>query len=43
VVVDPKARYFGSALAERSLIPAGDTRLGEVRFEDWLHQPVLQR
>jgi uncharacterized protein YbjT (DUF2867 family) len=41
VVVDPHARYFGAALAERSLIPAGDARLGEIRFQDWLGQPAL--
>ena len=43
VVVDPHARYFGAELGERSLIPAGDARLGEMRFEEWLNQPVLQR
>jgi uncharacterized protein YbjT (DUF2867 family) len=43
VVVDPHARYFGAELGERSLIPAGDAQLGEIRFQEWLHQPVLQR
>ena len=43
VVVDPHARYFGAELGERALVPAGEARLGEIRFEDWLHQPVLQR
>jgi uncharacterized protein YbjT (DUF2867 family) len=38
VVVDPHARYFGAELAERSLIPAGDARLGEIRLEEWLHR-----
>ena len=42
VVVDPHARYFGAELAERSLIPAGDARLGEIRFQEWLGQPALQ-
>ena len=42
VVVDPHARYFGAELAERSLIPGNDARLGEVRLEEWLNQPVLQ-
>jgi uncharacterized protein YbjT (DUF2867 family) len=42
VVVDPHARYFGAALGERSLIPAGDARLGEIRFEDWLGHGALQ-
>ena len=36
VVVDPHARYFGAELGERSLIPAGDARLGEIRFQEWL-------
>jgi uncharacterized protein YbjT (DUF2867 family) len=39
VVVDPHARYFGAELGERSLIPAGEARLGEIRFEEWLVQP----
>jgi uncharacterized protein YbjT (DUF2867 family) len=43
VVVDPHARYFGAELGERSLVPAGDARLGEIRFEEWLGQPVLQQ
>ena len=42
VVSDPHARYFGAELSERSLIPAGDARLGEIRFEEWLTQPVLR-
>ena len=40
VVVDPHARYFGAELGERSLIPAGDARLGEIHFEQWLTQRV---
>ena len=36
IVVDPHARYFGAELGERSLIPAGDARLGEIHFEEWL-------
>jgi uncharacterized protein YbjT (DUF2867 family) len=43
VVADPHARYFGAELDERSLIPADDARLGEIRFEEWLTQPVLRR
>jgi uncharacterized protein YbjT (DUF2867 family) len=42
VVVDPHARYFGAELAERSLVPADNARLGEIHFEEWLRQPVLQ-
>ena len=43
VVIDPDARYFGAALGERSLIPAGDAQLGEIRFQEWLGQPVVQQ
>jgi uncharacterized protein YbjT (DUF2867 family) len=43
VVVDPRARYFGAELAERSLIPAGEARLGEIRFEEWLGHAVPQQ
>jgi uncharacterized protein YbjT (DUF2867 family) len=43
VVVDRHARYFGAELGERSLIPAGNARLGEIRFQEWLDLPVLQR
>jgi len=42
VVVDPHARYFGAELDERSLIPAGEVRLGGIRFQDWLGQAVPQ-
>ena len=43
VVVDPHAQYYGAELRERSLIPADDARLGEIRFREWLNQPVLKR
>jgi uncharacterized protein YbjT (DUF2867 family) len=43
VVVDPHARYFGAELGERSLVPAGDAQLGEIRFQEWLGQPALQQ
>lgn len=43
VVVDPHARYFGAELGERSLVPAGEARLGEIRFEQWLGQAVVQQ
>ena len=42
VVADPHARYFGTELSERMLVPAGDARLGEIRFEDWLGQSLTQ-
>jgi uncharacterized protein YbjT (DUF2867 family) len=43
VVADPHARYFGAELGERSLIPWGEARLGDIRFDEWLSQPVLQQ
>ena len=36
VIADPQARYFGTELSERSLVPGVDAQLGETRFEDWL-------
>jgi hypothetical protein len=38
VVPDPKARYFGAELEERSLVPESAEHLGEITFEDWLAQ-----
>jgi uncharacterized protein YbjT (DUF2867 family) len=40
VIADPHARYFGMELSERTLVPEGDARLGEIRFQDWLRQSV---
>jgi len=36
VISDPHARYYGSAVSERTLVPDNDARHGETRFEDWL-------
>lgn len=36
VIADPHARYFGTELGERSLVPGDDAQLGETRFDDWL-------
>ena len=38
VIADPHARYFGTELSERSLVPGDDAQLGETRFEDWLNR-----
>jgi uncharacterized protein YbjT (DUF2867 family) len=35
VIADPRARYFGAELRERTLVPDHAT-LGEIRFDDWL-------
>jgi len=36
VVSDPRGRYYGIAVTERSLVPDDNARLGKTRFEDWL-------
>jgi uncharacterized protein YbjT (DUF2867 family)/nitrite reductase/ring-hydroxylating ferredoxin subunit len=36
VVGDRHARYFGTELDERSLVPGDEADLGEIRFDDWL-------
>jgi uncharacterized protein YbjT (DUF2867 family) len=43
VVADPQSRYFGALLSERTLVPADGARLGEIRFQEWLGQPVPQQ
>jgi uncharacterized protein YbjT (DUF2867 family) len=40
VYPDSRARYFGAALGERTLLPGDGARLAETRFEDWLRQSV---
>ena len=42
VIADPHAHYFGMVAGERSLVPGGDARLGEIRFEDWLGKSAPQ-
>jgi uncharacterized protein YbjT (DUF2867 family) len=39
VIADPRARYFGAELGDRTLVPDNAT-IGEIRFEDWLSQSV---
>ena len=36
VIADPHARYFGTELNERSLVPGDEAELGEIRFDEWL-------
>ena len=36
IVPDSRARYFGAALSDRTLLPGEDAALGEIRFADWL-------
>jgi uncharacterized protein YbjT (DUF2867 family)/nitrite reductase/ring-hydroxylating ferredoxin subunit len=40
VIADPHARYFGTELDERSLVPGDEAELGEIRFDDWLGRPA---
>jgi uncharacterized protein YbjT (DUF2867 family) len=42
VVADGGARYYGALLGERTLVPDDGARLGEIHFQEWLGQPVLQ-
>jgi uncharacterized protein YbjT (DUF2867 family) len=41
VVADPRARYYGIEVKERTLIPEVTAKLGAIRFEDWLVQGNL--
>jgi uncharacterized protein YbjT (DUF2867 family) len=43
VAADPRSRYYGAVLSERTLVPADGARLGEIHFEQWLGQPALQQ
>jgi uncharacterized protein YbjT (DUF2867 family) len=38
VVSDPAARYYGSRVEERSLVPLGEARLGRIGFDEWLRR-----
>lgn len=36
VLADPRARYFGVRVTERTLVPEHDSQRGETTFEQWL-------
>jgi uncharacterized protein YbjT (DUF2867 family) len=42
IVPDPRARYFGAVLDERTLLPT-DASLSDAGFEDWLRQTAIAR
>jgi len=42
-VTDEQARYFGTPLEKRSLIPGENALLGSCRFADWLSRTAPQR
>jgi uncharacterized protein YbjT (DUF2867 family) len=43
VIADPHARYFGTELDERSLVPDDGAQVGETSLADWLRQPAAAR
>jgi uncharacterized protein YbjT (DUF2867 family) len=43
VVTDEQARYFGTTLEKRSLIPGENALLGSTHFADWLSRTAPQR
>jgi len=38
VMRDPKALYWGGRVEERSLVPLGDARLGNIGLDEWLRR-----
>src|SRR2546430_1035253 len=36
VIADPHARYFGTELSERSLVPGAAATLAGTRYADWM-------
>ncbi len=38
VVRDPKARYYGGRVEEKSLVPLGEARLGHIGLDEWLRR-----
>jgi uncharacterized protein YbjT (DUF2867 family) len=43
VVKDEQARYFGTTLEKRSLVPGDNALLGSCHFADWLSRTAAQR
>jgi uncharacterized protein YbjT (DUF2867 family) len=41
VVADPNARYFGTELSERSIVPGDNAQLGATHFADWLKSSTV--
>jgi hypothetical protein len=37
-VSDPEARYYGSRVEERSLVPLGEARLGRIGLDEWVRR-----
>lgn len=43
VTADPRARYFGATLEDRSLLPGEDASITPTHFQDWLNQTTQRR
>src|SRR5437016_7202703 len=43
VVTDEQARYFGTTLEKRSLVPDENALLGSCHFAEWLSRTAAQR
>ncbi|HEX3421270.1 MAG TPA: hypothetical protein VHT01_08575 [Candidatus Udaeobacter sp.] len=43
VVTDQQARYFGTTLEKRSLVPGANPLLGSARFAEWLNRTTPRR
>ncbi|CAG9167631.1 SDR family oxidoreductase [Cupriavidus pampae] len=43
IVSDPAAGYFGAKLADDTLVPAGQARLGKIDLETWLAKSQTKR
>ena len=43
MVADPQARYLGSTLGERTLVPGDDGWLSETHVADWLSRPGVSK
>jgi uncharacterized protein YbjT (DUF2867 family) len=43
VIADAHARYFGTELAEDSLVPLGKARIGQTRFDAWVNRSSAAR
>jgi uncharacterized protein YbjT (DUF2867 family) len=41
VVADPEARYFGSILDQKSIVPLGEAILGKITFRQWLDKQAV--
>lgn len=40
VVIDTEAGYFGMPIEETSIVPLGETRVGDISLKEWLNQPA---